>query len=431
MHDAIVIGAGLSGLVCARRLAAGGAKVLVVEARDRVGGRLFSGTVGGALVDLGGQWLTAGQTRLAALAAELGVATFEHRRTGGRLVIDEAGGLTMKILGAFAQQRAMKSIEALMRSVPLGEPARAPQAAVLDRLTLGAWLDDKVRNTLARERIRLHADLVFAADPADLSLLSYLATMRATDGFRPGGADLPGGGREHRFEGGAQQLAERIAAGLEVQLGEPVRGIAETATGVSVRCATSTFEARRVVLAIPPGLARAIDMPFAPAQRTFVDGVRAGAVIKCFAAYEQAFWRTRGYSGEAYLPRGSVRAVVEIAGEPPALLAFVVGPYAARWRQRTAEERRGEILATLSAYFGDEARTPVGYLEHDWAADPWSAGCVAATPPGVLARGARWRESHGKIHLAGTETAVLWPGYMEGAIEAGERAGSEVLAALG
>jgi monoamine oxidase len=134
------------------------------------------------------------------------------------------------------------------------------------------------------------------------------------------------------------------------------------------------------------------------------------------------------------LPRGSIRAVVEIApftdGAPHALLAFVVGPHALRWRERTPDERRGEILATLAAYFGDEAAQPIEYCEHDWAADPWSAGCVAATPPGVLAAGGQWREHVGKLHIAGTESARTWPGYMEGAIEAGERAAAEVIAAL-
>jgi monoamine oxidase len=117
-------------------------------------------------------------------------------------------------------------------------------------------------------------------------------------------------------------------------------------------------------------------------------------------------------------------------GEPPALLAFIVGTQAARWHERTPEDRKSEVLATLEGYFGADAARPLAYTEHDWAADPWSAGCVASTLPNVLARGAQWRDPHGPIHVAGTETAVHWPGYMDGAIEAGERAATEVLAAL-
>jgi monoamine oxidase len=199
---------------------------------------------------------------------------------------------------------------------------------------------------------------------------------------------------------------------------------------VVVRCANDEHAARRAVLALPPALLRGVSIDLPPSQRAYVDGVRVGSVVKCFAAYDSAFWRARGLSGEAYLPRGTVRAVVEIAGTPPALLAFVVGAEAASWALRDPAERRAHVLATLAAHLGEQALQPLDYLEHDWAADPLSAGCVAATAPNVLAHGARWREPFGRIHVAGTEAALAWPGYMDGAIEAGERAAGEVLAAL-
>jgi monoamine oxidase len=430
LHDAIVIGAGLSGLVCARTLMAGGARVRVLEARDRVGGRLLTGDAGGALVDLGGQWLTAGQTRLLALANELDVATYEHVRSG-RAIIDEAGGLLVRTAAAFIQQRAIARIERLMATVPIDDPVKAPDAGLLDRVSLASYLDENVRTAIARERIRLHSDLVFAADPADLSLLSYLATLRATEGFKPSGSDLPGGGREHRFVGGAQQLALRLAADLDVLLDAPVRAIDQREDRVVVRCEPGgEHEARRVVVALSPALVGKIAIELPPAHRQYADGVRMGSVVKAFAAYARPFWRDRGLSGEVFRPRGVVRAVVEMAGQPPALLAFIVGPHAARWHERTSDDRRGEVLETLEAYFGEAAARPIAYVEKDWAADAWSAGCVAATVPGTLARGGRWREAFGRVHIAGTESAVHWPGYMDGAIEAGERAAAEVLATL-
>lgn len=432
MHDAIVVGAGLSGLVAARRLIDAGMNVLVIEARDRVGGRLFTGTVGGATIDLGGQWVTAGQDRVIALAAELGIATVDHARSG-RAVIDEDIGILSSITAAFAQRRAIKSIESLMKAVPPEDPASAPQAAVLDRLSLGGYLDESIWSRTARERIRMHADLVFAQDPAELSLLSYLAIMRATGGFRPEGPELPGGGREHRLVGGAQGLTERLASRLPdgtIQLGAAVTGIADTGEEVRVACGDTQHTARRAIIAIPPGLVKSLAIDLPPGHRTYVDGVRAGPVVKCFAAYARPFWRERGLSGEAFLPRGTVRAVVELAGTPPVLLAFIVGPPAGRWAARDPADRRAEVLANLAAHFGDDAEHPVDYLEQDWAAERYSAGCVAATPPEVLVHGARWREPVGRIHIAGTETAIRWPGYMDGAIEGGERAAAELLAAL-
>ncbi len=432
MHDAVVVGAGLSGLVAARRLIDAGISVLVVEARDRVGGRLLTGTVGGATVDLGGQWVTAGQDRVIALAAELGIATVDHARTG-RAVIDEDIGLISSITAAFAQRRAIKSIESLMKSVPLESPIDAPQAAVLDRISLGSYLEESIWSRTARERIRMHADLVFAQDPAELSLLSYLAIMRATGGFLPQGPDLPGGGREHRLVGGAQGLAQRLASRLPdgtIRFGAAVTGIVDAGDHVTLACGDTEHVARRAIVAIPPGLVKSLAIDLPPGHRTYVDGVRAGPVVKCFAAYAQPFWRDRGLSGEAFLPRGTVRAVVELAGTPPVLLAFVVGPAAGRWAARDAADRRAEVLANLAAHFGDDAERPVDYVEQDWAAERYSAGCVAATPPEVLVRGARWRERVGRIHIAGTESAIRWPGYMDGAIEGGERAAAELLAAL-
>ena len=443
-RDAIVVGAGLSGLVCARRLADAGRDVVVLEARDRVGGRLLSGRIGDAVVDLGGQWMSAGQPRLAALAAELGVASFPHRRDGRAFVAEPEAGWLAQLAAAFAQARAVRRIERASRALPA---AGSAEVAALAGASAEAWLAGAVKNPIARARIAMHAELVFAADPAELSALHYLATLGVTGGFRPEGPELPGGG-EHRFAGGAQALAARLAAGLEVRLAEPVLAIEaveparagaiaassdEPARGappgvLHVVTARARHAARRVVLALPPVLARRIEVALAPAARALADASRAGPVVKCFAAYGRAFWRDAGWSGEAYRIRGAVRATVALDPDP-VLCAFVVGAAAAGWARRAPDERRGEVLATLAEQFGAPAAAPEAYLEHDWGADPWAAGCVAGLPPGAPSAGAAWRAPLGRLHVAGTEAAERWPGYMEGAIEAGERAASEVLAA--
>ena len=416
--DAIVVGAGLSGLVCARRLTEGGARVIVVEARDRVGGRLRTGTVGGQTVDLGGQWLTVTQDRLVALARELGVPTFAHDREG-RMQFPPGGLVT-----AFAQWRAMRRIKRAFRSLPSAE--RAP-LDVLDRESLADYFTRTIRSPIARSRLVLHAEAVLAADPADLSLLAYLDRLRTTGGFAPEGPELPGGGREHRFEGGAQRLAPTLAASLDVRLGEPIEEIVDDGALVAARGPAGEHAAGQLVLALPPVLAGRIRVELDQAARRFVDAIRVGSVVKVFAAYPRPFWRDAGWSGESYLPAGTVRVIVAIGG---ALCAFVVGREAARWASREAAERREDVLATFAAQFGDAAREPVDYLEVDWGADPWSGGCVAAMPPGGFAGGAAWGASRGRIHVAGTEASTIWPGYMEGAIVAGERAAASVLATL-
>jgi monoamine oxidase len=438
IHDAVIVGAGLSGLVCARRLIDAGARAIVVEARPRVGGRLHTGRVGGAVVDLGGQWLSVDQPRLLALARALGVASSQQPRAG-RVALDDGRrlGLFGQLRALVAQRRAIRRIDRLVRAIPAGAPGEAGDAAALDAIAVGPWLAGAIANPAARERIAMHAELVFAVDPAGLSLLDYLARLGATGGFAPRGPDLPGGGRDHRFVGGAQRLALALADGLgaAVRLGEPVQAIeAAGADALTVRGPAASHAARRVVLALPPTLAIRIapDLPV-PLHR-LAAAIQRGAVVKCFAAYDRAFWRDAGLSGEAYRPHGTVRAVVDATppdGAAAVLLAFVIGAAAEAWQRRDPADRRGEVLGALAELFGDAASAPRDYLEADWVADPWSAGCVASTPPGALAAGVVWRGGHGRLHLAGTEAAVHWPGYMEGAIEAGERAAAEVLAALG
>lgn len=419
IRDAIVVGAGLSGLVAARRLADAGRDVIVLEARDRVGGRTLTARVAGAEVDVGGQWMSVGQPRLEALAAALGVASYAQLRDGEAVVaLPEAR--PPGILRALAGRRWMRRFERMI-AASLDAP---PQRAQWDGTTLGAWLERSLRDADLRTRIAFHAELTFAASPADLSLYYYLATVARTGGLG-GPAEHAEGGRERRFVGGAQALSRRLAAGLDVRLGAPVTSI--TDDGAIVRAGDHV--ARRLILAVPPHLAHRIDVPLAPTARRYAEASRAGGVVKVIAAYDTAFWQDDGRSGEAYAT-GLIRATVDLSQPDgqPALLAFVVGDAAAGWA-RDPDGHRAAAIAQLARLFGDRAATPVDVIVHDWCTDPWSAGCVAGLPPGVLSSGATWRGAHGRVHLAGTETAQAWPGYLEGAIEAGERAAAEVLSA--
>jgi monoamine oxidase len=475
--DVIVIGAGLSGLLCARRLVEGGVRVIVLEARDRVGGRLHSGRVGGQLVDLGGHLMTATQDRLAALADELGLDSQIPDRSGKQRF--PKGGL----FAAFAQWRAVRRIEQMIANIESAgsRPSRAgaSQREELDGRTLVEHLQT-IRNSVARGRLALHAELVMATDPADLSLFAYLERMAVTGGFAPKG-ELPGGGRERYFPDGAQELANRIARDLQAtstssadsgastraptpagsargscdiwfssnvveiaQSDDRVRVVVNAGSeciempdgGFAERPRMKSYAAERVVLAVPPAVVRHMRVELPPAARAYVDGAKTGGVVKVFVAYERAFWRDAGWSGEAYRPAGSnaagseqLCAVRAVIANGNALVAFVVGREATRWGTRDGEERRREVIETLVAEFGEAARDVTDYVEADWAADPWSAGCVVSTPVGVLASGAAWGEAFGRVHIAGTEAARVWTGYMDGAIEAGERAAAEILRA--
>ena len=436
--DVIVVGAGLSGLVAARRLAAAGVALAVLEARDRVGGRTLSLPLGRGVADLGGQWITASQTRVLALADELGVERFAQYREGQAVMVEDdgPGSLWTRLGTALALGRQIRRIERMRRRVPLDRPAQATEAARWDAMTLAGWLA-RVRSPRARESLALLARLHFAAEPEDMSLLHALHALQAGSGL-VGNETLAG---EVRLAGGAQglslRLAEQLGAlGTGVHLGRAVLRIEQSRDAVALACADATYHARLVILAMPPAaIARlAVSPPWPAARVALHQGMTLGPVIKHVLAYERAFWRERGLSGEVYDARGPVSAVVDhtdAAGAQPALQAFVLGAQARRLSALDAGARHQVIVDALVDALGPEAGQPLAHVEHDWASDPWTAGCVGLLAPGVISsHHDALRAPVGRIHVAGSETAVRWPSYMDGAVEAGERAAAEVLARL-
>jgi monoamine oxidase len=221
-----------------------------------------------------------------------------------------------------------------------------------------------------------------------------------------------------------------------VVLGAPVHMITRTEELVTVETDDRAWQARRVIVAVPPSLAGRIGYaPPLPAMRDqLTQRMPMGNTVKCVAVYERAFWRDAGFSGEA-LSDGPVTVVFDDTShdeKQPALLGFIVGAASRDWSARPESERRTIVLAAFTRYFGSQAATPLLYVEKDWADDPWTRGCPTATmPPGTMSRyAASLREPVGRLHWAGTETSTEWCGYMEGAVASGERAAAEVLAGL-
>ena len=443
--DIAVVGAGLSGLVCAVRIADSGARVIVLEARDRVGGRTLTTSLAGGLVDLGGQWITPGQDRVAALAAALGLERAPQRRDG-RAVIDDGDRAVgwarsplwslLPLYGSIELAQRARALERMRRTIPIDAPERATNAALWDRMTLGDWLR-RVRTRRAADTLTLVTELFFAAPADELSLLWAVHTLAATGGLSAG-PELADGASEDRLAGGAQELSTKLARqlGPSVRLGCAVSFIAHDGVGCQVSASDGVaLSTRAVVIAVPPPLVERIAFsPDLPAvRRRLQRAMGMGGVIKCNAAYDHAFWRDRGGSGEAYAAHGLVRAVVDVspAGGPAVLQAFLVGNEARAASAMPSEARRAAVLAVLVRWFGPAAAVPIAWAEMDWLSDRHSAGCVGYLGQGHLGDGlAPLRAPVGRICFAGSETAVRWPRYLEGAVEAGERAAAEAMAML-
>jgi monoamine oxidase len=456
--DVAIVGAGLAGLTAARRLTAAGRSVVVLEARDRVGGRVLSESIGaGNIVDVGGTFTGPTQTRIQALAQEVGVGFFPTYNTGNNVFVGgngrreeypadtPVGNAPIDPIVSADIALAVTQLDQMSQSVPVDQPYTAPNAEEWDRQTLDTWLRTHTSgNDEFMAVVAAATEAIFGCEPRDVSLLYVLFYIASSgDADHPGtferNFNTAGGAQEQRFRGGAQQVPLRVAAqlGNRVVLSAPVRSISQNGGGVTVVSDALTVTAQRTIVAVPPTLAQRISYsPILPAIRDqLTQHMPQGTLMKFEAVYDQPFWRAKNLTGQAVSETGPVRVTFDSSppsGSPGILLGFVGGHDARVWGQRPEAELRDAALHNFSTYFGPEALNPRRTLLKNWSAEEWSRGCpVAVLGPGTLVDfGSALRTPVDRIHWAGTETADYWNGYMDGAVRSGERAAREVLPLL-
>jgi monoamine oxidase len=445
--DVVVVGAGLAGLAAARQLSARGASVVVVEARERVGGRVLNHDIGGGnVVEVGGQWIGPTQDRLAALAAELGVETFPTHTDGDNVI--EYRGALRRYRGAIPRinpmvlvdvERAQRRLNRLARSVPLEAPWEAPNAAKLDGQTLATWMRRNLATNPGRMLLELGVEAVWAAQPEEMSLLHALFYIHSA-GSLERLFETEGGAQQDRFVGGSQLVPIRMAEELgdeRLVLGAPVRRIEHSADGVTVHADGNVLRCRRAIFALAPTLAGRIAYdPALPGYRDqLTQRMPLGTVAKCMAIYDEPFWRAEGLSGQGMSEVGPVRLTLDNSppdGSPGVLLGFLEGRRARELGRLPEPERRTAVIDCFTRLFGPRATAPEGYVERLWAEEEWTRGCYGChMPTGAwTAYGPALRPPLGSLHWAGAEYAQVWNGYMEGAVRSGEAAAAEVLEAI-
>jgi monoamine oxidase len=445
--DVAIVGAGVAGLVAAREILRQGHDVVVLEARDRVGGRLLNEELcDGVFIEMGGQWVGPGQDRVLALIDELGLSTFPTH-TNGRHILELGNSrilytgrvplfnpLAMADLG-----RAQWALRRAAKRIPLDEPWTASGGDRLDGQTFATWLDRRLHTDDGHAIMRMATQGIFAAEPEDISALWALFYIHAAGGL-DALINVAGGAQQDRIVGGSQRIALTMAEELvdRVVLETPITAIDWAARGVVLHTAGGTsYHARRAIIAIPPPLAARIRFnPALPTDRDqLVQRMPMGRVIKINVGYPEPFWRADGLSGQANSGSRALGTVFDNTsptGSPGVLVGFLEGIHADFASRLSPEERRRKVLADLVGYFGECAASPLAYLERDWAAEEYTRGCYGAfaSPMALTRFGTSLRTSIGPLHWAGTETATVWAGYIDGAIQSGQRSAEEAAQTL-
>jgi monoamine oxidase len=206
---------------------------------------------------------------------------------------------------------------------------------------------------------------------------------------------------------------------------------------VTVEADGLTFEARRVIVALPPTLTCRIayDPPMPAMRDQLTQRIPQGTVIKCMAIYDRPFWREQGLTGQATSLAGPVKLTFDNSppdGSPGVLLGFLEGNQARMLGAETPERRRQAVIDGFARLFGPEAAQPVDYVDKSWADEEWTRGCYGCyMPTGAwTVYGPHLRAPVGPIHWAGAETATVWSGYMDGAVRSGDSAADSVSASL-
>jgi monoamine oxidase len=442
--DVCVVGAGYAGLTAALRLHQAGRTVVVLEARDRIGGRVWTQEqADGSTLDRGAGWLAPYHDAAHGLAREMGVTTYKTYVKGKHLLVDgdrirRYTGLIPKIspLAVLTIARNQLQVDRMSKQVPLDAPWTAKRAEEWDRQTVAEFLERTgIRSQIGRDLFDMAIRGLFTGDLEDTSFLHLLFLVRSHHSISKLFA-IEKGSQESLVHGGAGSIAGKVAdvLGDAVRLRHPVRSITQQQDRVAVEADGASVSAAHVVVTIPPALVSdiAFDPVLPPDRAELYRRTVAGPESKTLVVYDEPFWRADGFSGQTAEPGSASEVTLDASpdGDGPGVIgSFTFGAVASTVDALDPDKRREAVLDALTARLGPRAASPVDFVETAWWKEEWTRGCsMAHFPPGVLTRlGHLLREPMGRVHWAGTETSTMSHGAIDGAIRSGERAAAEVL----
>lgn len=455
-YDAIVVGGGLSGLGTAKHLIEAGKKVLVLEARNRTGGRVHNVALpNGGYTEVGAEFIGPTQDKVIALANELGLTLFEEYNTGNNVYYRKKRRSTFAADGASGAIPPTDPISLIQLSIAQGkldrmatkidiqDPWNSTHAAEWDAKTLSQWCDEQLLTDEAQFLLNTAVESIFSVESSELSLL-YAVTYIAAAGNETTAGTLErltstgDGAQMYKVDGGTELLATRLAAKLgNVVLNAPVKtitSISPTSYQVTLRNGTA-FHAAHVVVAMSPPLAGRIQYePLLPAARDqLTQHMPMGSIGKAIAVYAKPFWRSSGLTGQAISDAGLARTTFDNSDKTAsfgALMGFLEADQIRQYDNATEQAITTAVQQDFVHYFGKEANDVQSWVVMRWDNEEFSrGGPVAVAGPNVYTQyGPALKQRIGNLHFAGTESSDFWIGYMDGALRSGYRAAAEVLA---
>jgi monoamine oxidase len=445
--DVCIVGAGFAGLAAAWRLRKAGARVIVLEARNRVGGRSWTVTrKDGAFIDYGGQWVGPSQDRVLALIKEMGGELYpspEFGRTVQRALTRDEEFYRVEGDGdnshpdAALANAALNAVDNLAATVDAERPWTHPEAERLDGMSYAEWLRQNFEDARVRRYLAVEVGAVPCAGALEISMLQLGWMIKACHGIEKIFA-AQGGAQQDRVVGGTQPIARRLAQrlGRAVRTGHPVRRIEWSDRGAVVHADGVRVTARHVIVAVPPHLAGAIEyapgLPTARAQVT--QRWPQGLVIKVQMIYPTPFWRDENLSGTSYdhispLAETADSGVPERISKAGILTGFVYADHARSVVGMPADARRKLILGEVAKRFGSKALAPTSYHEINWSTQQWTRGCFTGflSPGATVMFETAVHDPVGPLHWACTENATDWPSFLDGAVRSVERAADAVI----
>ncbi|CAG8073857.1 unnamed protein product [Penicillium olsonii] len=451
--DVAIIGGGLAGLSAAKDLAIANKSFAILEARTRVGGRVLNANFPGkGAEELGGEYVGPTQDRVLALISELGLKTYKTFTAGDSMYyrngflqryLDRFGGIPPVGIGSLLELAGLiNEINTLASTINLEEPWKSPNATILDSMTLETFINSRIFTAESRMLLGILVPGILSVEMREPSLLYALWGVAGS-----GNATLPGsigrviavdeGAQDSRVIGGSQMLANKLADNLgreNIFFRAPVRKVKFEHARYTITSPTLNVSARHVVVAISPPLTSRIvfDPPLPAARDQLNQRMPIGAIGKAIAIFPRPWWRGQGLNGAGISDTGAIRITYD--NSPPnvsfgALMGFIEADEMRKLDNASDDEIQLQAKQSFVNLFGPRVNTATQILVHRWDTDQFSRGGPGAfMPPGVLTQyGPFLRAPVGNIHFAGTETAVRWIGYMDGAISSGERVAAEIL----